>query len=96
MAYLKLIMNHTSWGGSTNMSNAAHRRYVMDEIQGFLDGTHTATSDMNSTYINAAASVIINDTANRPSANIYRSVTGNNTTTASYNNHYIRFKKYTR
>ena len=54
MAYLKLVMNHTQWGGSTNMSNAAHRWYVMHEIQEFLNGNHTATSDMNSTYINTA------------------------------------------
>jgi hypothetical protein len=94
MAYLKLVMNHTQWGGSTNMSNAAHRWYVMHEIQEFLNGNHTATSDMNSTYINTAASVIINDTADRPSANIYRSIAGNNSSAASYNNQYIQFKKY--
>ena len=77
MAYLKLVMNHTQWGGTTNMNNSAHRWYVMQEIQEFLNGNHTATSDMNSTYINTSASVIINDTADRPSANIYRKVIQN-------------------
>ena len=95
MAYLKLVMNHTQWGGSTNMSNAAHRWHVMHEIQEFLNGNHTATSDMNSTYINTAASVIINDTADRPSANIYRSIAGNNSSAASYNNQYIQFNLLT-
>lgn len=94
MAYLKLVMNHTTWGGSTNMNNVAHRWYVMQEIQEFLNGNHTATSDMNGTYINTSASVIINDTADRPAANIYRDITGNNTSAASYSNQYIHFKKY--
>ena len=94
MAYLKLVMNHTQWGGTTNMNNSAHRWYVMHEIQEFLNGNHTATSEMNSTYINTSASAIINGASDRPTANIYRSITGNNTSAASYNNQYIRFKKY--
>lgn len=94
MAYLKLVMNHTSWGGSANLAVDSYRRNVLNEIQLFLTGSRTSTAQMDSTVINTTSSVIINGSADRPSSNIYRNIVGNNTSTASYALQYITFKKY--
>lgn len=94
MAYLKLVMNHTSWGGSANLAVDSYRRNVLNEIQLFLTGARTTTAQMDSTVINTTSSVIINGSADRPSSNIYRNIQGNNTSTAAYALQYIRFAKY--
>lgn len=94
MAYLKLVMNHTTWGGSANLAVDTYRRNVLNEIQLFLTGSRTTTAQMDATVINTASSVIINGASDRPSSNIYRNITGNNTSNAAYSLQYIRFKKY--
>ena len=94
MAYLKLVMNHTTWGGSANLAVDTYRRNVLNEIQLFLTGSRTTTAQMDSTVINTASSVIINGASDRPSTNIYRNISGNNTSNAAYSLQYITFKKY--
>lgn len=83
MAFLRYVINSSASDTASTLNN------IFADLEGWIDGTITATSSFNSSYCNTAASEIEGTIP----ANVYFAIS-KNTNTSSSSDNYIRFAKY--
>jgi hypothetical protein len=88
--YYKLVSNHTTYGGTTNLANDTYRRIMMLDFYNIILGNITTPAGLNSTVWNTATSVI---TGTAPTAGMYSVGAHNLSSSASYNAHYFEIIK---
>ena len=87
--YFKLLTNHTSYGGATNL-NDGHRRFMMHDLFQMMTGAITQTSQLNSDVWKTDACVI---TGAAPTAGIYTAGGYNTHASVTYNAHFFEVIK---
>lgn len=87
--YFKLVVNHTTFGGTQNLGYTSYNRYLMEDLRGIILGTITNTSQLSTYAFQSSASVI---TGTAPSTGMY-TAGYYNTNTSNATDQFFQIKK---